>query len=50
MEGVPEDAETLYTAMREWRDNCIDIPFITAKLETAQSTSGMLFKEYGVNW
>jgi phage-related minor tail protein len=31
--------------MREWRDNCIDIPVITRKLEAAQARSGLLNEE-----
>ena len=31
--------------MREWRDNCIDIPVITRKLEAAQARSGLLQEE-----
>ena len=31
--------------MREWRDNCIDIPVITRQLEAAQARSGLLQEE-----
>lgn len=45
IQGVPISAESLHKSMREWRDNCIDIPVITRKLETAQATTGLLQEE-----
>ena len=45
LEGVPTTAVSLHKAMREWRDNCIDIPVIARKLEAAQARSGLLQEE-----
>lgn len=37
---MPSSASSLHSAMRDWEENCIDIPAITARLEESQGKAG----------